>query len=70
MCLCLLNEIYVRNENDTRNYVSRQDLNCVLMQHGKIVAYVSLQFKKHELNSTRLRSDEVFDMLMTFGVGF
>ena len=29
---------------------SHQDLGCVLMQHGKVVAYASRQLKKHELN--------------------
>ncbi|KAJ4718964.1 Retrotransposon protein, putative, Ty3-gypsy subclass [Melia azedarach] len=29
---------------------SRQGLGCVLMQHGKVIAYASRQLKKHELN--------------------
>ena len=29
---------------------SRQGLGCVLMQHGKVVAYTSRQLKKHEQN--------------------
>ena len=29
---------------------SRQGLGCVLMQHGKVVAYASRQLKKHEQN--------------------
>jgi len=29
---------------------SRQGLGCVLMQHGKVVAYASCQLKRHELN--------------------
>ena len=30
--------------------VSRQGLGCVLMQHGKVVAYASWQFKPYEQN--------------------
>jgi hypothetical protein len=29
---------------------SRQDLGCVLMQEGRVVAYASRQLRKHELN--------------------
>ena len=29
---------------------SRQGLGCVLIQHGKVIAYASRQLKKHELN--------------------
>ncbi|KAJ4706775.1 Retrotransposon protein, putative, Ty3-gypsy subclass [Melia azedarach] len=29
---------------------SRQGLGCVLMQHGKVIAYASRQLKKHKLN--------------------
>ncbi|CAL9021354.1 unnamed protein product [Prunus brigantina] len=29
---------------------SQQGLGCVLMQHGKVIAYASRQLKKHELN--------------------
>ena len=29
---------------------SRVGLGCVLMQHGKIIAYASCQLKKHEQN--------------------
>jgi hypothetical protein len=29
---------------------SRQGLRCVLMQKGRVVAYVSRQLRKHELN--------------------
>ena len=29
---------------------SRQGFSCVLMQHGKVVAYASRQLKKHEQN--------------------
>lgn len=32
------------------NDASRQGLGCVLMQHGKVVAYASKQLKKHEQN--------------------
>ena len=31
-------------------YASRVGLGCVLMQHGKVVAYVSKQLKVHENN--------------------
>ena len=31
-------------------YASRQGLGCVLMQHGKVVAYASCQLKPHKLN--------------------
>ena len=30
--------------------VSRQGLGCVLMQHGKVVAYASRQLKPYERN--------------------
>lgn len=30
--------------------VSRQGLGCVLMQHGRVVAYASRQLKPHEKN--------------------
>jgi hypothetical protein len=30
--------------------VSRKGLGCVLMQHGKVVAYASRQLKTHEVN--------------------
>ncbi|VVA40873.1 PREDICTED: retrotransposon, partial [Prunus dulcis] len=41
--------------DDSGNFViysdaSRQGLGCVLMQHGKVIAYASRQLKKHELN--------------------
>ncbi|KAI5335991.1 hypothetical protein L3X38_026125 [Prunus dulcis] len=29
---------------------SQQELGCVLMQHGRVIAYASRQLKKHELN--------------------
>ena len=29
---------------------SRMGLGCVLMQHGKVIAYASRQLKKHEQN--------------------
>ena len=29
---------------------SRQGLGCVLMQHGRVIAYASRQLKPHELN--------------------
>ena len=29
---------------------SKQDLGCVLMQHDRVIAYVSRQLKKHEVN--------------------
>jgi ribonuclease HI len=31
---------------------SRKGLGCVLMQHGKVVAYASRQLKTHEINYT------------------
>ncbi|CAL9026823.1 unnamed protein product, partial [Prunus brigantina] len=41
--------------DDSGNFViysdaSQQGLGCVLMQHGKVIAYASRQLKKHELN--------------------
>ena len=30
--------------------VSHQGLGCVLMQHGKVIAYASRQLRRHELN--------------------
>ncbi|BBH07054.1 transposable element gene, partial [Prunus dulcis] len=41
--------------NDSGNFViysdaSRHGLGCVLIQHGKVIAYASRQLKKHELN--------------------
>ncbi|CAL8163282.1 unnamed protein product [Prunus armeniaca] len=41
--------------DDSGNFViysdaSRQGLGCVLMQHGRVIAYASRQLKKHELN--------------------
>ncbi|KAI5316552.1 hypothetical protein L3X38_036259 [Prunus dulcis] len=32
------------------SYASRQGLGCVLMQHGRVIAYAYRQLKKHELN--------------------
>jgi hypothetical protein len=32
------------------NDVSRKGLGCVLMQHGKVIAYTSRQLKTHEMN--------------------
>jgi hypothetical protein len=29
---------------------SRKGLGCVLMQHGKVIAYASKQLKPHEVN--------------------
>ncbi|CAL8998636.1 unnamed protein product, partial [Prunus brigantina] len=42
-------------QDDSGNFViysdaSQQGLGCVLMQHGKVIAYASRQLKKHELN--------------------
>ncbi|VVA35062.1 PREDICTED: retrotransposon, partial [Prunus dulcis] len=41
--------------DDSGNFViysdaSQQGLGCVLMQHGRVIAYASRQLKKHELN--------------------
>ncbi|VVA39765.1 PREDICTED: retrotransposon, partial [Prunus dulcis] len=41
--------------DDSGNFViysdaSQQGLGCVLMQHGRVIAYTSKQLKKHELN--------------------
>ncbi|XP_022850734.1 uncharacterized protein LOC111372596 [Olea europaea var. sylvestris] len=36
----------LREESDA----SKQGLRCVLMQHGKVIAYASRQLKQHELN--------------------
>ncbi|BBH08977.1 transposable element gene, partial [Prunus dulcis] len=41
--------------DDSGNFViysdaSQQRLGCVLMQHGRVIAYASRQLKKHELN--------------------
>ena len=52
---CLTSAPVLRLPSGTEGFVvyskaSRQGLGCVLMQHGKVVAYASRQLKKHEQN--------------------
>ena len=52
---CLTSALVLTLSTDTGGYAvycdaSRIGLECVLMQHGKIIAYTSRKLRKHEVN--------------------
>ena len=48
--ICLFVYLFLGYYIVVYNHASKKGLGCVLMQHGKVIAYVSCQLKEYEKN--------------------